>query len=151
MKYLILDQIFQAWIKFGSSPIKSKNTHSRYMYMYTWMYACFPFSWLGQWSGKTLLTALHKYLYQNGKAFPSHPEHAQIPFVFLSLCGSPNLRYSPVLLLALHEELNRSDGCAASLEAPGQVLKHTCLQAWVALQISWCLGLHQLGRLDPLW
>lgn len=63
--------------------------------MYTWLYACFPFSWLGQPSGKTLLTALHKYFYQNYKTFPSHPEHAKSWFVFLSCCRCPGWQCSP--------------------------------------------------------
>lgn len=78
--------------------------------MYTWLCACFPFSWLGQPSGKTLLTALHKYFYQTCKAFPSHPAHAKGWFVFLSCCKCPGWQCSP----ALEGELSSSDGCAAS-------------------------------------
>lgn len=124
----------------------NNSTHARYMYKCTWMHACFPFNWLGQWSGKNLLTVLHKYFYQNGKAFPSHPEHAKIPFAFLILCSSSTLYYGP-MLTALLDELNRSDGCAASPEAPRQVRKHTLPWAPVALQVSRHLGPHQLGCL----
>lgn len=105
-------------------PHNIKNTHTRYMYMHTWMHAYFSFNWLGQWSGKTLLTVLHKYFYQNGKAFPSHPEHAKIPLALPSLCRASTLHYDPILP-ALPGELNRSDGCATSPEAPGQVRAHT--------------------------
>lgn len=121
----------------------NKTTHTRYMHRHT-RYACFPFNWLGQRSVKTLLTAPHKYFYQNGKAFPSHPEHAKIPLAFASFCRSLLLHYGPILP-ALPDELNRSDGCAASPEAPGHVREQALLQARLALHVSRHLGPYHLG------
>lgn len=127
MKYLILDQIVPVWIKFVSSPIITR-TPTHWIYLYVHMDVCMLSFQLVRPMGKPLLTALHKYFYQNGKAFPSHPEHAKIPFAFPSLCRSRTLQYGPILL-PLCDELNRSDGYAASPEAPGQVRKHTLLRA----------------------
>lgn len=76
--------------------------------MHTW-YAYFPFNWSGQRSVKTLPTALRKYFYQNGKAFPSHPERAKTPLAFPSPCRGPASHDGPVLP-APPDELNTSDG-----------------------------------------